>query len=233
MSLMELESLREHYAALPKEPLVVRLDLQTPVVLGPDPLCLDSLLAYRLAVRLFGRGAFDRMGAMLDLPLPLERTGSVWHASIGFPDSAAHVDHDHLSKRWSVGPPAGVKLGTGWSRMYHLAVFPVSTPSLRFYAKGNTQAVKDLLDGLWAVGKHRNKGYGRVRGVEVLSAAEDWSLWREGRPQRPIPVHEVPEPWRHYVAPTGYRPPTWRPENQGLCVLPEPDLWLHLYPVDP
>lgn len=225
---MELDALRTAYAGLPCRPLQVQVDLLTPLATGPDPLCLDALLADRVALRLFGAAARDRSRAMVDLPLPLRRTGEVWHASIGFPAPGA-PGQDWLAKRWAVDPPPGASERLGWSRAYHMPVRYLATPSLVFWANGNLEEIRRLLSGLQAIGKHRKKGFGQVRRVTVRPAARDWSLWRAGQPQRPIPVHQVPGPWTCYIGVTGFRPPAWDPRNQGLCVMPPPDVWLQAY----
>lgn len=228
---MDLDEVRAAFERMPYRPMEVRIDLVTPVVLGPDPLCLDSLLTERLALQLFGPSARDRNRSLVELPLPLKRTGSVWHASIAFPDGGTR-GRDFLVKRWSFDIP-GVDRSIGWSKEYRMAVRYLATPGLIFYANGSVEAVRTLLSGLRAVGRFRAKGFGEVWRVRVRPVKHDWSLWRDGQPQRPIPIDEVRDPARYYVAPTGYRPPTWRAENQGVCVLPNPETWLRVYPPPP
>lgn len=225
---MDLTELKALYAGIPCRPLEIRVDLITPLAVGPDPLCLDCLLADRVALLLFGATARDRDRALVELPLPLKRSGAVWHASIAFP-LAGSLAHDLLAKRWSVPPPPGVDTSQGWAKTARTPVHYLATPALVFWANGNPGEIRRLLTGVQAIGKHRKKGFGEVAQITVRPAPHDWSLWRDGQPQRPLPVDQVKEPWAFYIAATGFRPPTWDPRNQGLCVLPPPDVWLPAY----
>lgn len=224
---MDIAVLAEHYAALPMRPFRVVFHLSTPLVIGTDPLCLDSLLAHRVALELFGPAAFDRSRSLVDLPLPLKRTGEVWHASIGFPGELTGRGQDFMVKRWSTPVPPRISKSIGWSKTYLLPVAYVATPSVTFYGNGNLAEIKRLLSTVQAIGRWRKKGFGQVRKVSVEPIAKDLSLWCDGQPQRPIPISQVDQPYRYFTAATGFRPPTWVPRNQGLCVMPTPDRWFN------
>lgn len=202
------------------EPLQVDVHLASPLVVPNDPICLDSVLTALVARRVMGwRALRNDPNSMVEIPLPLAREGSVWAASAGFPEPGA-AGLDFFTRE---GARPGLKSGP--FRAFMGTIRYVSSPLVRFYAYGSYEGVEDLLMSLQYLGAHSSHGYGQVRAVQVYRVRHNWSLWREGQPMRPIPVREVENPSRFFVAITGYRPPTWLRQNQDVCVLPHPRMW--------
>ena len=91
------------------------------------------------------------------------------------------------------------------------------------------EEVKRLLENhIFYLGKKGNQGYGQIREWEFIEIDEDWSVWKDGEPMRPIPVSEcesyVEEIMRRnqpvYTRQHPIIPPYWRNDNIELCVMP-------------
>lgn len=219
-------------------PLKVTFSLASPLVVERYPLTLDSLLTYAVAVRVRNDvvpAPRDLPKELIDLPLPLRRTGSVWHGSVMIPEGASEAGMDFYNKKWHGQPPNGLTktefrlvLAQGPLRNVLNDVMTLDVPTLAFYACGLEDEVRGLVQGIHSLGAHRAKGYGWVTKVRVERMHTDYSLWRNGVPMRPIPITEVPDYRRHYYGPAAFKPPHWYVAHQALCVLPFPEVWLGL-----
>ena len=95
---------------------------------------------------------------------------------------------------------------------------------------GDIDVVRDLCQGVAAVGKKPAQGYGIVERWDVEPWPHDWSVVRDGVLMRSVPVvdGELPdgvdgtgvdvETCRRRVY--GLRPPYWRRENQTEVWMP-------------
>ena len=211
------------------KPFQVTFTLATPPILSRQTY-LDGLLAY-CAVKETGGdlGAIDR------LPLARHESG-VYHASMWFlahdnqvrvfPDSVT-ITTVSLRKdiKWMGGylkktPPASaLEGGSGKYLTYQLRYLRVPANRVVFYGKGDIDACRDLLQNhLVNLGSKDRLGAGRIDRIEAEEIPEDRSLFREGKPVRPLPEEgfSLEEP----VGPYRIKPPYWSRRGLRLCYLP-------------
>jgi len=74
------------------------------------------------------------------------------------------------------------------------------------------------------LGGKRSAGYGMIQSIELHLKSEDWSVWKDGNPTRPIPVEyagELDLPMDH----CSFRPPYWYNKNKEMCYIPPLEQW--------
>lgn len=217
------------------QPLRVRAYLRAPIVCD-EAMPLDGVLLYQAMRRAYGPADASLPGALLDtplVPLPLAVAGEgtpnwYYHCSWAqWPPDVAY-GKTYWEKRVSTMraaeiaelPRSGkVEVAKGRYRLYHMPLFYKSALYLEWYVNGDKDAIADLLTDVWGIGKKQSQGFGRVMRWEIEPQAEDWSVTRDGKLMRAVPISGKwfdPARARHI----GYRPPYWLPENQTLCNLP-------------
>lgn len=215
----------ERYAALPMEPLEIRLELHNGLA-GYDPLNLDNLLA-RAVVEEATRGELlpDEPGAYA-LPVPLHclwRSPDglpLWAATPFVPQGLQAKDIAYWHKRQQSGVWTGTKRGTfGISStkgrwMERRVPLPVIVAEYwTAQCVGNRAEIARLLGPLVHVGKRRSNGFGEVKRWQVNSG--EFALIRDGRLARPIPALAI-ELLGGYMpegapSPVGWTCPQWKP----------------------
>jgi CRISPR type IV-associated protein Csf3 len=217
--------------------LCVRAYLRTPVICD-GALPLDGILLYQAARRRLGPRDATLPGLGCGpsplhvhglVPLAERNRGPEWYYACSFAQWPAHTaeGRDYWNKRFDsqysdmldMTQPRRVIVESGRYRSYHMPVFYRSALWVQWYAVGNLDAISDLLQDVWALGKKTVQGWGRVAAWEVLPWPEDWSVWRDGRPMRAIPASSL-KTFPADLVYTGYRPSYWLRENQALCVVP-------------
>lgn len=223
------------------EPLVVTAYLQGGVVSDPW-LPLDGMLAFRLIVReyagwpegeLAGECLYTTLGRSLPmLPLATVTDGpfTYHHCSFAEWGQPYAEGRDYWHKLNDDGLFLDLlsprvkrifELG-GRYKTKHMPLYYRVAPWVRWYVVGDAAALRDLLHSVKWLGKHKAAGWGRVRRWEVTPAEADYSLWRDGVPQRSIPItpaiHQLGGLRRMHW---GYRPFYYEACNQTLCYIPE------------
>ena len=222
------------------EPLVITAYLRCGVISDPW-LPLDGLLLYEMCRRENGGPADASMpglGSALALagkvppsPLALVRDGCYQYHACSFAHWGLPCEEgrDHWNKRFDASLVdlldaryRRIDTGSGRYRSYHMPVFYRVAPWVRWYAVGNRDAVRSLLERVPALGKKRVHGWGRVTRWEVERVECDRSLIVDGVPQRSIPV--TPQSRRIVRDATvmvwGFRPPYYEPGGQAECFMP-------------
>lgn len=211
-------------------PFAVIARLATPVSLNHPWLHLDGLIAHLIYLRAAGRDYYalptktvrhlaqERMGPFVHT---LARRGPLNSASISFFGPDARLGSLQYFKRFEErgAPNRGqVLLAGGHYRSWMLRTVYVSAETVTFYGCGDLALVRNLLGDLTHLGNDGRIGWGRVRDLAVNQTPEDWSLVKEGRAQRPIPVRLLAD-WEDAVR-LAWRPPYWAPEHVELCAPP-------------
>jgi CRISPR type IV-associated protein Csf3 len=101
-----------------------------------------------------------------------------------------------------------------------MPVVVILADRLEWYCVGDIDGIRDLLNGVLAIGKKRSQGYGMVEEWIVEEWPEDWSeVGPDGKLMRA--VHELPENVSGArMMMWGVRPPYWFRENQKVMCLP-------------
>lgn len=217
--------------------------MKTPMV-AIDPIILDSIISAAKAKEILGEdfytgdniaGTREDIESMLD-PI-LDKQNGVYCASMGLGDNREYVGS--WSKRWDdknddVVEFKGrgkqrVDIGAGFYKNYHMPLVLKSYKTLNFYVRGNIEEVKRLLENyIFYLGKKGSQGYGQIRKWEFEEMEENWSVWKDNKPMRPIPVRhceEYIETQMKTGEPINARqhpviPPYWRKETE-LCLIPK------------
>lgn len=208
--------------------LVVRAAMRGPLVSAPP---LDSLLGAVVAEE---QGLVAGFGEMVrDLPIPLERSacGRVWLCSDAIFEPELH-EVRHVHRRFPIaeaqmlaGPKCrAINIAAGVNRSYRIPTRVVHAvgDAVTWYARGEPEAVEELLLRVTHLGKRRGAGRGPVASWEVR-ACEPWPgfpVSLEGRPLRALPLD-----WPGLVegCQRAFRvlsPPYWEHRRAEECAVP-------------
>lgn len=185
-------------------PLRVTAHLAGDICLPNGPPALDSLLVYAEALRqeLPPPATIDDC---TDLPIPVERSacGRYYLASFGHFEAECHSS-DFTNRRFPIaeaqllaGPKLRrIQLSGGPSKSYRLPRVRTHLVGDRmdWWAIGDVDGVRGLLDLVSYLAKRRGVGLGRVRRWEVEPCAswgEGFPILRDGYPTRTLPI-DVP-----------------------------------------
>lgn len=173
------------------------------------------------------------------VPLAVHREGGLWMYKASLAELVGYhgTDLRHWNKRFDdafaqayiesldLARSAKIQTNSGEFKSYHQPIYVEAVERLVWYAVGEPDKVRQLLDThITHLGKHHNRGYGVVAAweVEPCDGPEDRWLWREdGTPARAIPTAMLDD-WTGEVAWAGYRPPYWLAAHQAWCAVPNP-----------
>lgn len=222
---------RDHYAALPKRPLIIVAEMATPII-HAEPHCthLDSILAFG-ALTTFPVESIHGAGGVSAVPLPLDL---VWVSPDGLPlwactplrPVARHLDgKEYWHKRYPVDRAAfGQRLNAvttaGRWKEYRTPVSTAQADRLDAMCIGHADEIRALLDVVTHIGKKGSMGYGRVARWSVIDSTHttETILARRAVPldyyAGRAPLGGI-SPSRAWTPPYWYAP-WWRP-----CAIPE------------
>jgi CRISPR type IV-associated protein Csf3 len=231
---------RLSYRPWRKDTVRITIELSSPMACVDGDIRLDALLHCCVlqdladeAKRRGHRSDFPRT-VWRDVPMPLAKMQTaqgddfkkIYCASFAEYDGSESVNR--WKKRWEDEFDDMVDFGSRKQvidhkkehfKSYDMPVVLRSTRELVFYARGVGEEIERLLKTyLTHMGKKGSQGYGRIRSVAVRPCAEDWSVWRDGKPMRAIPLEMAGETEGLRQIFCGYRPPYYLPEHQCLCV---------------
>ena len=87
-------------------------------------------------------------------------------------------------------------------------------------AEGDGDRVIELLQGVYAIGKRRNAGFGEVLNWHIEQADDDGMIGADGRVLRPIPVETLGPGRDDVVSDAAWRPAYWNPRHRAACYVP-------------
>lgn len=191
-----------------------------------EPTHLDGILAWCLAPYYTDGEPPARNEEPVEIPLPLRKwriDGQWgWHASALFPEGVAGEGLQLFRKRFREDKIDMVRRGTanrasGPFRDTQLPIPLLLCERMVGYACGDRSSVQRILRrSVRYLGKYATMGKGRVIGIDVEWADEDWSLVRDGKSQR-----YLTHPQGRRVA--RIRPPYWNTfEATRCCDVGEP-----------
>lgn len=185
---------------------------------------LDGLLA---AIRFEETG--DIEVAHSDLPLAV--TTGIWHASAaifepidkgraafiaGFrpghsmdPDLIKKNKHGQLHKKFDTSL-------TNVMNSYPM----ITAPTITWYAEGDPDRVRQMLEPVHFVGKRRASGFGEVRRWDIELDELDGIEGPFGEPLRPVPVDLFAGDRSGPVVDAAWRPAYWNVANRTACFAP-------------
>lgn len=222
------------------EPLRIRAWLRAPVI-ADAWLPLDGALLYQHTRQELGAQVSSLPGASLieqpkgeplkggRLPMTIVHAKD-WYYRCSWAVWGAHIDgQDHWSKRFDQsyaglvhfgGRRGKVDTSAGAYRAYHMPVYYRSALWVEWYCVGQRGELEPLIHSITHLGKKVSQGWGRVMRWEIQTIREDWSIMREGRLTRGVPIYHLPEGCERKMGNYGIRPPYWDWRNQMELVMP-------------
>lgn len=222
----ELDEYGQRIASLPHEPLKITALLTSPYV-STDYIFFDALISSAVWQDCMGDNAFNIPENKTDIfciSLPLKRIGTkepFYAASIGFPKHSVEGTA-RWRKQTDIESKKKIRIGSGEYKRYDMPMPYTSAEELIFYANGNKEEIKRLLEYIPGIGKKRTQGYGNVRSWKVESSINDWSVVKDGIPMRPIPVSEAEifDLKCDVEMFFSINPPHWHKKMMTLCYMP-------------
>lgn len=214
------EQRRDEYAELPKEPLIVRAQLATPMVVTEQH--LDALLA---AAAITDHPHPSKWDAAAVVPLPLELLWvddgwPLWAAMplrpVGGTQAREYWHKRYPADRADLGNKRSASTTSGRYRDWRTPMSVASAHHLEAMAIGNLDEVARLLRLITHVGKKGAMGYGRVATWHVERAAFDV---RDLLRARAVPVDcPLANDLDGVSAPNiGWTPPYWYAPRWRTC----------------
>lgn len=224
------------------EPLRIVAQMQTPVV-SDEWLPLDGILLYQATRRDLGALSRSLPGVsslaepkgepMAGGSLPLKRVHGIdWYYMCSWAQPIPWwiaEGTDYWNKRTDIqyadmidfeGKRGKIIIEAGRYKSYRMPIFYRVTLLIEWYAVGDRAEIEALLTTCTHIGKKRSQGWGRVSKWIVESWPEDWSIWKDGKLTRGIPVYQVPEQLRNNPVLYGIRPSYFDKRNQMPLIIP-------------
>lgn len=225
------------------EPLRITAYMRTRLI-ADEYLPFDAFLHFQVHRDKFGAQELTIPGAYsfkndphFKLPLAIEHAGEKhWYYKSSWAEWGPHKDYqDHWNKRFdfSLSPLIDFKnkrgvihVQRGEHKAYHMTVFCRSTLWIRWYCVGNKKEIEALLSTMTNIGKKYAQGEGRVARWEVTQIDDDFSVWKDGKLMRGIPIQDVKDNLKEIgkdnvsIVKYGIRPSYWNSQNQMPIVLP-------------
>ncbi len=224
-------------------PRQVRIYLGTPLAVNaskpPAPIMFDGLLGYaKMLKEGYTKTPSEQNPANLKFfELPLEKIGEKCYAASAMflPSSAVMLPTVVIKPAdWKFpmakhAPTTTYEKSVGWQQACMEPYWELATPYIDFYFKGDPKGVADLLSIIYKgryIGPKRAAGYGLIRRIELRRNVEDWSVWRNGLPTRPVPVAIAGEKPGLKAEWTTYHAPYWATANNAWCYTPPVEQWV-------
>lgn len=220
--------------------LKVTAHLSTPISFA-EPIMLDAILEYRSChVNKIGGDHLTRSDPAPEygkIPIPIARKqiGGMLVPCCSSPVFVAeHEWHDHVAKRFPtefarfLNREKLTKINTtgGKYKSFRLPLHCRLVDRVVWFAEGNRKPLLKLLSKVFALGKKRSIGYGRVMKweAEPVDCDFSWFAERDGKQvlMRPLPVcDELPANLTGYRGDFGsVQSPYWHPERYCERVVP-------------
>lgn len=225
-------------------PVEITIRFVSPIMAPIFPLYLDAVLGNIVAQEIWGQyyGRIPPEFFIKELPLPLKRHnfreyGYAWAASCNVVTKEAVFGTDGYKRSYPGDPWVLMKSftasqmvdyeGSGRYKNY-LESFEVTfIEEMKFYAFGNPKEINRLLSQVRFLFKKRSQGRGEIQSLSVNPIKQDFTLWKNNRPMRPIPVELIKEGSHNQYELNMSRlyPPYWGRDERVLCVVPDHDTW--------
>jgi len=127
------------------------------------------------------------------------------------------IDFRNVKKR--------IDIGCGHFKAYNMPLELRAYENILFYVRGDKEKILDLINNhLFNIGKKASQGFGEINEFEAVDMEEDYSIFKDGRLMRPIPMTEetVNEclhrntKFRIILRPK--KPPYWRQDCLVKCI---------------
>lgn len=218
-------------------PCKITFKMQAPIYLGHPWINLDSLLTYCVLQDQFGDEIVNLPNKIpIDLgnvDIPVTNTLGVNHTSISFFNDELKVldqndfqldtiykrfegkDTDYLKPNKRKGK---IRKGSGKFRNFWLRLPYLTPQTVVFYANGNIEGLKYLLDNIHTLGLKRSINAMNIKSVKIKEIETDMSLEHEEKAMRPLPCKKWGAGYNNVNL--AYKPPYWDKKNVEMCIFP-------------
>lgn len=161
--------------------------------------------------------------------IPVERRGhDEWYYACSFVQTTWHnVPPAYWHKRNTIAEQiryiqkGTVNLAQGATKAYRMPLFQMMPgDTLTWYLVGDAEWIATRLPLLVAIGKKHGTGHGRVANWQVEPAEADYSVVKDDRLMRAVPIGDLPPGVEYVAAHYGLRPPYWYSPHQMAVALP-------------
>lgn len=162
----------------------------------------------------------------------MEFNGKIFHASCGFGNTDAEFGtfykkgYDNFNDDIILFSGKGKQIidtGRGRYKNYIKTLQVKAWPRIEFYARGDGNEIERLLKThITHLGKKASQGYGEVAKWTVEEIIPDYSLMKDGKAMRPIPLDGFNRDifvGDHYIEEHALIPPAWRHDNRDICIM--------------
>ena len=211
------------------EPLKITFHLSSPICLTSPWMFFDSLVGHIMLKQVLKEDyyllpikfPFSRMLERVELPpQPIKQTGKLFHSSISFFDTdrkALDVIYKKFEDRW-IGGNKKISRASGFYRDYMIQSIYFPARKVFFYVNGDYEELEKICKNITNLGDNTRIGWGFVRRFEIERTEKDYSLIKDGKAMRPIPISMLKKAEETISLP--WKPPYWAPENVSLCAVP-------------
>lgn len=203
-----------------------------------DHILLDSIISAAVAKDILKEefysgknicGTREEIESFLDNILDKEY--DVYCTSCGIGDYAEFVGS--WTKRWHTKNDDNVYFkkgkhrvdtGAGYYKNYHMKMNLKSYKTVTFYVRGDMEKIKYYLETyITYIGKKGSQGYGKIREMLFEEIEDNYSIIKNDKIMRPIPVRffNYDKLIDKIITEHAIIPPYWREDERELCIMPE------------
>ena len=215
-------------------PLCVSLSIRPPLFLANPYIYFDGIISYLCMREALGEEYWtlpthETVDTSI-LNLPLEKTGDVYHASVGIMNKPVlkrntiykrFTDKEtyHLNKKLQQGK---IRTNAGHFKDFMINLPLIVTDNVKFYCCGDKKDITRLLRNLTRIGKKTSIGGGHIKETRITETEADYSFYKDGTCLKPLPnnIDILPvqpgDKWQRCT----YKPPYWDTSNTKLCRVP-------------
>lgn len=180
--------------------LKITINLDNAICINKDSGAFDSILAMLYFNSLKNKGEFNGdYDQRLDF---LDMTDGIYHTSFPVFEDVKYYqkeqlikkfDHDMYAKYGFVTQKNGkgkevMNTTSGKYKNWFFNYERLLMKSIVYYVRGDLKTIEQLLEGLKFLGKKTSLGWGKIKNLEIQKISKDYSIIRNGKLMRNIPV---------------------------------------------
>lgn len=209
--------------------LKITLEILAPIEVPKFPIHLDGLLFWSIIDHSdFSESqALDYLDTILDKDNGIYRTSAlIYTRSLKHPLTACETNHPTTVNWNEFSLPLSKKVGTivtktGYYRKKMTSRNALSVAFVEFYAVGDANKIRHLLELAGFIGLSNKQGYGEIGEIIIEEIENDYSFFlKDGSIARNLPVSMLPEGYQGLKQQLPLNPP-YRSAVRHLAALPE------------
>lgn len=159
-------------------------------------------------------------------PFPIKVTDSIYHSSVSIFDiNSKYLEtlYKKFEDRWAYSKRK-IQKGCGYYREYMIRSLYIPATEIKFYICGDGEELEKICWNIVGLGDNTRIGWGAVRAFKITPIERDYSIVKEGKAMRPIPLEYTEK--AEDCAMLSWRPPYWEASHVTLCAVPFSDVVL-------